>query len=224
MTKKTSIFKFLTATALLLFEINIAQATTLTISSDNTGGKILFDSGRFSFTSAGFGVTGTAPLWTGDITGSFTIDSGSITTTPTGEQTANIIGSKPTKFTIDDKNGGTLSGDISFTKLHSYTNGIVGAIETEGLATLTINNYTGIDKTLQSFASGGSAIPVIAFTFIPGQTVTQLAAASNLSTSYSGTITTVPLPAAAWLFGSAMLGATALGRRSAIIRKGTSAT
>lgn len=209
------------ATALLLFfSVSAANALTLGLSSI-AGGEIKFDGTTDTFqfvpTSGGsFSIdtsdgTGDAVGLQGIMTGTFSIGKISETVTPAGKiQTASVTGSG--QLTIF---GGleNLTAKLVFDDI--FTLGTTGGIQTGGGANLTSISYLGSNPDLLALAAAPAATETITFQFTnPAMSLKELTKDGEVNmASYSGTISAVPIPPAAWLFGSALLGILGLGHR-----------
>jgi hypothetical protein len=205
--------KFTRLPAALLLGACLAAATSveaLTIDYANTvGSSINFDGlGHFSFTPSGnsFAVTsGSAAGLLGEITGSYSI--GAITT-------VGIVSSAPVtgvgSFVIHDGSA-TLSGTLSWVDLVQVGAGSI--LNDSGMIDLTGITYGGSNPDLLALASAGNAANVLTFQFIPAVSLTTLAGSPN-STSFSGSITTVPDGGATVaLLGFVLVGIEGLRRR-----------
>lgn len=207
---------------LLTLGVPAAQAITIDLAS-LPNGDIVFDpadgsgsEGSFSFDTdtAGdnFHVTSLGGL-KGSLTGDFeigTVTAGS-STSPLVLDYASVTGTGD--ITISDGAGGNLTAKVMFNQI--YTLNGTGGIFTSGEGNLTSITYSGSNPTLQTMYNAGSATQTISFNIL-GVTLSDLVdetATVTRSSSWSSTITAVPIPAAAWLFGSALLGITMLGRR-----------
>lgn len=209
---------------LFVAAVPAADALVLDLASI-PGGTIDFSGGSFSFNPApsfsiiGTSGTGAGPLGSlgleGAIGGSFAI--GNVTTS--GPLQSAPVVSTGGSLTIDDGYGNFLTADLSFNEI--YTIGSGGIIDTDGGTTANLSNiqYTGPVLDLIQLFQEQPGTQTVTFTFNnPTRTVTDLKNAGTpgnpaLTTGYSSQITTVPLPAAAWLFGSALAGLTAVARR-----------
>jgi hypothetical protein len=113
--------------------------------------------------------------------GAITI-SGPIQSAPvTGTATLNIV----------DGLGKDLTGTIKWDDITTIGTG--GILNLFGTLNLTGITYSGSNKDLDALAATGSGADVLAFQFVPARTLTQLESTGG-STSYSGSITTVPEP------------------------------
>ena len=100
------------------------------------------------------------------------------------------------------------------------TVGVSGVLDLMGTINLTGLTYSGNNSDLMQLASAGDATDVVTFQFTPAETLWQLQAANGLSTSYSGSISTVseimntvPEPSALTLIPAGGLAFFALKRR-----------
>jgi hypothetical protein len=112
-------------------------------------------------------------------------------------------------LTITDLSNQSLTAN--FTGLAVATMGTAGSVDVNGAVNLTNVSYSGMNTdllALRNEAQADGGIVAISFQFVPSESLTQLAAAgSDMKTSYSGTITAVPIPEPA----GATLGCIALG-------------
>jgi hypothetical protein len=222
--------------ALMAVAVPSANALEFTLSTVATDGEIAFDStdpvpdpfggsgtGSFSFipvvgpdfeinTSDLSGLIGLQ----GSITGTF--DIGMISTGMPGQEMAPVLGSG--MLVIDDNDGNPLTNftaDVTFEDV--FTFGGVGAVQTSGTGNLSNFQYNGSLADLITLAGFPGGTQRVTFQFGGNVSLTDLTTyvgsdgSTITSTNYSSTVSTVPIPAAAWLFGSAMFGMTFLGRR-----------
>jgi hypothetical protein len=111
-----------------------------------------------------------------------------------------------------------LTGTINW--MNISTVGVSGVLDLMGTINLTGLTYSGNNSDLMQLASAGDATDVVTFQFTPAETLWQLQAANGLSTSYSGSISTVseimntvPEPSALTLIPAGGLAFFALKRR-----------
>jgi hypothetical protein len=180
-----------------------------------------FSGGGFTFTSNGSGdqfwITESSGV--GDSVGldgyvspggPFTI--GGITPFGSGEQ-APLTGTETLHIT--DASSVDLTGSISWVNI--TTLGVGGVFNLMGTINLTGISYSGSNSDLGALAFAGSAADVATLQFLPAETLTELKAASDLSTSYSGTIAAVPEPGT---IGLGLIGAGAMiVRRSRRVKR-----
>ncbi len=212
---------------LLLGSVPAANALTLTLSSTSTPsgtGEVEFDptdpagggTGSFSFIPSGLanfavdtsdGVGDSVGLQ-GSISGVF--DIGIISNPITGVETAPVSGLGT--LSISDGVSEFFTADVTFENLATIGTG--GVIHTTGTANLTSLMYTGGNADLTALAAAPAGTQTVTFQFAFPTSITELTSGSSkTTTNFSSTISTVPIPAAAWLFGSALFGITMLGRR-----------
>jgi hypothetical protein len=164
--------------------------------------------------SQGYGFTITSSSGAGDsvtlhgtIGGTFSYAVGSIVTVGL-EQTAPVTTSSG-MLTIADATKVSLTGTLSGVDVGTL--GTAGGVDVIGAINLTNVSYSGTNadlRELQSEAAANGGIVAISFQFVPGDSLTTLAASgSKYETSYSGTITTALAPEP----GSLSLGCIALG-------------
>ncbi|MBI4642566.1 MAG: hypothetical protein HY743_02255 [Deltaproteobacteria bacterium] len=152
----------------------------------------------------------------GNIDGTFTI--GAITTTPLGFGTtfqyAKVSGEGT--FEIDDESGFFLNGNLQWIDIYTVGNNIstTGALNTLGVINITDITYEGENADLLLFANSNAAGNLTFQFLFPGLSLTQLTedGAEN-PTSYSGSVSSIPVPPTALLLGSGILGLVAWGWR-----------
>jgi hypothetical protein len=145
--------------------------------------------------SSTFGGTGSANGLLGNITGTFSYTTASISTSG-GTQTAPLTGSGT--LTILNPGAGHTNLTATVTGINIFTMGTTGGTNSGG--TINLSGVTGGagNTDLAAFAalaasSGG--IETLSFQFIPSKSLTQLAAANaSNSTSFSGTLTALAVP------------------------------
>jgi hypothetical protein len=202
----------LAAVCAIIISAYVAPATAVTIDYSNTSGSsINLDPtdncgggtvGCFSFSSGNsIAVTsGTASGFAGGISGVFGV--GAITSAGTLE-TAAVNGTGV--LSIFD-GGFTLTADLMWVDIATF--GTLGGFNTTGTANLSNIVYGGSNADLVALFNAGSGTNTATFQFTTPMSLTDLFTASTMitSTSFSGSITPVPVPAAVWLFGSGLLG------------------
>lgn len=152
--------------------------------------------------------SGTASGFSGQISGTFGV--GSITTLVPGVETASVSGLGT--LSIDD---GSHSLTATLNWVDIFTAGVGGLINWNGAVNLSGIAYSGSNTDLLALAAAGVGTQTASFSFTLPVSLTQLFESNTVTTatSFSGSISAVPIPAAAWLFGSAMLGFAAVARR-----------
>jgi len=135
------------------------------------------------------GGTGAAINLTGLISGTYTI--GAITTIGS-LQTATVTGTGQLSIGTA-ATGGVLTANLNWVDI--FQAGTSGDLNVGGVLNLSNVSYTGSNADLQALALESVGSATLDFTFNPALSLAQLTAngASN-STSYSGTIYTVPAP------------------------------
>lgn len=205
------------ACALTAFATSV---TAVTIDYSNTdGSSINLDPtdncgvsgsiGCFSFSSGNsIQITsGTAGGFNGGITGAFGV--GLINSSGPLES-ANVSGTGVLSIFDGFE---TLSADLNWIDIATF--GTAGSLNTTGSANLTNISYVGTNGDLLALANAGDGINTASFQFTSPTSLTDLftTRTSVTSTSFSGSITPVPIPAAIWLFGSGLLGMIGIARR-----------
>jgi hypothetical protein len=199
--------------ALLFFSaIPAANAVSLSFSSGHDLISFAGD-GSFAFEDVDadqnvFLITLDGPVYTaGNIIGTF--DIGAITTTGTVES-ASVTGTG--QFVIHDGSGHDWIGNVVWDEIR--VENTAGNLNLEAVANMTFVSYDGgSNADLLALASAPAASNTITFQFNPAVSLAGLKSEEH-STTFSGSISTVPLPAAAWLFGPALFGFVRLARRS----------
>jgi hypothetical protein len=176
--------------------------------TDNCGGSGTI--GCFSFTSPGPSIqitSGSALGAVGGISGTFGV--GAIVTSGSTE-TASVSGAGV--LSIFDGSD-TLTADLNWVDIASFAT--AGILNTIGTANLSNINYTGSNSDLLALLNAGSGINTATFQFTTPTSLTTLFTTRSTvtSTSFSGSISPVPVPAAVWLFGSGLLGLVGVARR-----------
>ena len=152
--------------------------------------------------------SGTASGFLGNIDGTFGVGAIDISLSPL--ETASVSGTG-TLTIIDGSN--TLMADLVWIDIFSV--GVAGGTNVGGTANLSNITYGGSNPDLLALLNGGSGIQTMTYQFATPHSLTQLFTTSTtvMSTSFSGNITPVPVPAAVWLFGSGLLGLVGIARR-----------
>jgi hypothetical protein len=138
--------------------------------------------------------------YSGNISGTFYIEAITGTTT----QEAPVTGSGT--FTIFDSANKPLAGTITWANIFSYkkTGGTDPEYDADGVAkaNLTIVSYEGDDPALKQFLAGGAVNASYQFSGTGFKTLTYLTTDGvEIATSYSGSLSAVPLPGALILLG-----------------------
>ena len=125
------------------------------------------------------------------------------------EQTASVLGPLG-GLQVNDGSGFNLTGVVNWIQVQTFD--YSGALNASLVVNVTSLNYSGSNPDLQSLVASGLGAMNLSFQFAPGETLSQLSTGSTpFTTSYSGSISTVPEPASISLFCLG-LGAVALPR------------
>jgi len=115
--------------------------------------------------------------------------------------TASVSGSGV--LTIHDGLGHDLSGSISWSTIGQSGTG--NNLNINGIINLSSISYSGVNTDLKALSNVSAGIAVVSFTFIPAETLTQLAA-GGLTSSFSGSISsTSPVPEPTTVIAGALL-------------------
>jgi hypothetical protein len=202
-----------------------ASAATAIDYSNTTGSSVNLDPtdgcgggavGCFYFTSgSNLEVTsGTASGFFGGVSGNFGVGAITTTTTPQGPlETASVTGTG--NLNIFDGSF-TLTADLNWVDITTF--GTAGSLNTLGTANLNNILYSGSNIDLLALASAGSGTQTATFQFSSPTSLTELFTnrSSTTSTSFSGSISAVPIPASVWLFGTGLLGLAGLTRKKPV--------
>lgn len=201
--------------------LDFSSATNAGVEFNGNGTSATFDFYN-NGSNQGFQVTqtsgynGAVGLF-GTINGSFTYGSPiTSTSTPAGTVQSAAVSGTGGGFTIND---GTNVFSTTLTAVSLYTLGTAGNFDVQ----LTSAVYTGSNTSLIALRNIINANPqgaqaAISFSFVPGETLTDLLNAVNQQTGYSGTLSplSVPEPSSIALAGmatAAMVGYTLRRRR-----------
>lgn len=215
--------KLITVAAVTGLALSAASCDAIVLNFANLPGtEINFNDGGFAFTSNGngdqfdivsqMGGVGDSIGLDGYIaeTGPFMIGSISSQNTIIGTiESASVSGAGV--FNIVDGSSLNLTGTIQWNNITTF--GAAGGLDLTGTVNLTGISYSGSNSDLLALASAGSATDIISFQFASEESLTQLAAANNLYTSYAGTIAAVPEPGTLTLLGAGLSGLFALRLR-----------
>ncbi|WP_201097415.1 VPLPA-CTERM sorting domain-containing protein [Thiocystis minor] len=205
-----SVSKLLSAAALLcLFNVSAANAMTLNFIGVND--MTFTPPGQFNIGDFKVGDTGI----TGAIGGTYAIGTATPVNFPFQTAPLSLISGTGTNlFTLKDGDN-TFSATVSFTDMSMFSN-IGGVKGVQGTANLTNFNLLGnTSTTLNNFHAAGAGNTIFSFSFsIPTAVNIDYLKTNGGSTAWSGQASTaVPIPAAAWLFGSALMGLVGVARR-----------
>jgi hypothetical protein len=189
---------------------NTADSSVDLDPTDGCGGGVV---GCFSFSSGNSLVitSGSASGFHGGISNTFGVGTITSTTTPQGPlETASVSGTG--LLTIFDGSF-TLTADLNWIDIATF--GTAGSLNTLGTGNLSNIVYSGSNIDLLALANAGSGIQTATFQFSTPTSLTDLftTSSSTTSTSFSGSISTVPIPASVWLFGSGILGLAGVRRK-----------
>jgi len=156
--------------------------------------------------------SGTASGFTGGISGQFGVGAINSAINSLGvTESAGVNGNGV--LTIFDGSA-VLTADLTWVNIATF--GIAGSLNALGSANLRHISYSGMNGDLVALANTGAGTQTATFQFTSPTSLTNLFTTSTsvASTSFSGSISTVPVPAAVWLLGSALLGLAGAARRS----------
>jgi hypothetical protein len=198
----------------------IGTGSTIDFDPTDTCVSDINNIGCISFTPASTGAdsgfdlvitSGTANGFNGNIAGTFGVQP--ISSPGGGVETADVTGSGT--LTIDD--GSTdLTATLDWVEVVTF--GALGGVNPNATVNLSNISYAGSNADLLALFNGGAGIQTLTFQFGAVTSLTDLftVATSVTKTSYSGSITPVPVPAAVWLFGSGLLGLVGIARRKQV--------
>ena len=199
---------YITPASAVIIDYSNAAGSSIDLNpADNCGGSGTI--GCFSF-STGNNIqitSGTAQGFSGEITGTFGVN-------PIAfgifVQRAEVTGTGV--LSIFDGSE-TLTAELNWVDMFSA--GTAGNLNATGSANLSNILYGGVNGDLLALAGAGGGINTASFQFTSPMTLSELFNASTTvtSTSFSGSIAPVPVPAAAWLFGSGLLGLIGIARK-----------
>ena len=139
----------------------------------------------------------------GNIGGTYTV--GAITSVA-GVETASVTTSDGT-FSVDDGFSNTLTADLDWKDILVFS--LVGGMNVTGTANLDNISYSGSNSDLLDIKNGGAQTVVLTFQFSPftKKSLTELMTDGQVnSTSYSGSLSSIPEPSSCTLLIAAGLG------------------
>jgi hypothetical protein len=205
-------------------DISSAIGATVEFKGTGTGATFVFNNNRsgqgfeVTMSSSGGGPNSAVGLF-GTLGGTYSYTKASIVSFGKAQE-APVI-STGGKLTITDASMHSLTGTISGVDVTTLGTG--GSVDLNGIINLTNVSYSGTNhdlKQLKAEAAVNGGVVAISFQFIPGKSLTQLAAnKADNKTSYSGSIATVfngasvPEPSSLVIAGLGALGFIAYGWR-----------
>jgi hypothetical protein len=208
----------LSVAAALMLPAAMTQAQVLNISGE-TGASIQFNGTGSSFQ---FNNNGAGNQWSvttesgglGTATGLLGVFNGGPWTygaisTAFGIESASVSANPASKLIINDGVGFTAMANLDWVQVSTYqSSGYLNANATVNLSNLS---YSGTNPDLQSFFSAPAGTATLSFQFNPAMDLNALSAgAGPYTTSFSATLSAVPEPTSALVFG---LGVLLLGCR-----------
>ncbi len=150
----------------------------------------------------------------GNIGGTFTV--GTITTTLLGgmELDQASVASAGGTFSVYDGSN-ALTANLDWNNIDVF-NGLIGGLNVEGAANLSNVTYSGSNSDLLGIRNGTDQTVVLTFQFSPvtERTLAELMTPGQVnSTSYSGSLSSVPEPSSCMLLVTASLGLLTYARR-----------
>ena len=215
---------FAWSTITFALTLNFASVDGATILFNGTGNFTFSHTGTYDFVINNETDGSTAIGLMGNIGGTFTI--GAITTVFSAEevtyQRAGVTSVGGT-FSINDGTGKTLTGTLAWPNIDALkyqfptippsSSSLGDLYSAIGLANLTSIQYEGSNGDLMTLKNNGPASAIVTFQFIPGLSLTQLKTGDPHSTSISGSINVIPIPASALLLGTGLVGLVGLRYR-----------
>ena len=193
-----------------IISCDFASETGASIKFTGTGNLIEFPNTTYDFAIT----TATSPNLgglQGNIGGTFVV--GTITAVGGVEQ-ASVTTADGT-FSVDDGASNTLTADLDWKDILVFGK-LVGAMNVTGITNLSNVSYSGSNSDLLGIKNGSDQTVILTFMFSPftKKSLTELMADGQVnSTSYSGSLSSVPEPSACVLLGMAALGLLAYGWR-----------
>jgi hypothetical protein len=195
--------------------VQIANANTISCDFANVAGasiQFIGTGDKIEFPNTGtydFLITdATSPSLSGllgNIGGTFFV--GSISNPFAGAEQASVTTTDGT-FSVYDGVAATLTANLNLEKVTVY-NGLVGFLNVTGTANLSNVNYLGGNSGLTGIANGTDQTVVLSFQFSPvaEQSLAQLMTDGAVnSTSYSGSLSSVPEPSSCLMLGCVAVG------------------
>ncbi len=191
----------------------VSQAQLTLAITGQTGSEIQFSGPTFTITGGAnqwligptTGGTGSANGLYGNFSGGPWSIGAITTTTPVvgvTEEDAPVTTAGGT-LTINDGAGYLLTGTVNWMQVQTINSG--GSLNASALVNVTALAYSGLNADLLTLAQGDGSV-TLAFQFAPGEDLTTLISGGGpYSTSYNGSITSVPVPEATTMIAGALL-------------------
>ena len=188
-----------------IISFDLANAANASIRFTGTGDKIEFpNTSMYDFVITDATSPNLGGLQ-GNIDGIFIV--GTITTPAIGMEEASVTTTDGT-FSVYDGVGATLTADLDWTDIYVFGK-LMGGMNTTGVVNLSNVTYSGGNSDLMAIANGREQTVVLTFQFSPvtKKSLTELMADGRVTTtSYSGSLSSVPEPSSCLLLATAGLG------------------